>query len=233
MTPHFRYPTISRRSFLRSLAVAPAAATLARASADGVDTAAEGFIDAHVHVWTKDVDRYPLAEGFNREDMSPPSFTPEQLFAHCRPHGVARVVLIQMSYYGSDNRYMLDCIARHPAAFRGVAIIDGRRPGACDEMRRLAGQGVRGFRLYADKAAAEAWTGSPEMKAMWSCAADHGLAMCLLADPDALPAARRMCERFPKTRVVIDHFARIGMRGPVREEDVENLCRLADFRHTF
>jgi predicted TIM-barrel fold metal-dependent hydrolase len=56
--------------------------------------------------------------------------------------------------------------------------------------------------------------------------------MCLLADPDSLPAVRRMCKAYPRTPVVIDHFARIGMKGPVQQSGLDNLCRLADFQHT-
>jgi predicted TIM-barrel fold metal-dependent hydrolase len=40
-----------------------------------------------------------------------------------------------------------------------------------------------------------------------------------------------MCERFPKTRVVIDHFARIGADGVIRDEQLESLARLADHAH--
>jgi predicted TIM-barrel fold metal-dependent hydrolase len=61
------------------------------------------YIDAHVHVWTSDADHYPLAQGFTKDDMKPASFTPEQLFGHCRPSGVERIVLIQMSFYLFDN----------------------------------------------------------------------------------------------------------------------------------
>jgi predicted TIM-barrel fold metal-dependent hydrolase len=61
------------------------------------------FIDAHVHVWTADTARYPLAPGFAKADMSPPSFTPAELFRHCKPAGVRRVNLVQMSFYGCDN----------------------------------------------------------------------------------------------------------------------------------
>src|SRR5262249_48608521 len=50
-----------------------------------------------------------------------------------------------------------------------------------------------------------------------------------LIDPEALPALSRMCERFPATRVVIDHMARIGMAGPIQEEHIEHLCALARF----
>ncbi|MGC1275136.1 MAG: amidohydrolase family protein [Planctomycetaceae bacterium] len=236
MTHFLRPEESSRRAFLRSAAlaaIAPTALSRLSAAETADDDETNGFIDAHVHVWTPDVEQYPLAKGAKREDMVPPSFTPKQLFAHCRPQGVDRVVLIQMIFYGFDNSYMLDSIADHPSEFRGVAIIDEKRPDACNEMRRLKKKGVRGFRLYADKTAAESWLDSPAMKAMWTCGADEGLAMCLLANPDALPAVYKLCAKFPKTSVVVDHFARIGMQGPVQQADLDYLCRLADFEQTF
>jgi len=61
------------------------------------------YIDAHVHVWTPDTARYPLAGGYKKEDMKPASFTPEELFKHCKPAGVDRINLIQMSFYGFDR----------------------------------------------------------------------------------------------------------------------------------
>ena len=93
-------PTTTRRAFLRSTALA----ALAPAGCASLASEGSGCIDAHVHVWTPDTLRYPLAEGFKKQDMAPASFTPEQLFAHCKPQGVSRIVLIQMSYYKTDNR---------------------------------------------------------------------------------------------------------------------------------
>jgi predicted TIM-barrel fold metal-dependent hydrolase len=75
----------------------------AAATAQAQDAEAMRFIDAHVHVWTPDTARYPLAPGFKKEDMKPASFTPEELFRHCKPAGVGRVNLIQMSFYGFDK----------------------------------------------------------------------------------------------------------------------------------
>jgi len=218
----------TRRTFLRSMlftALAPAAHA-------STSSPHHGTIDAHVHVWTPDTHHYPLAPGFTHKDMKPASFTPAELFAHCRPSGVKRIVLIQMSFYQFDNRYMLDAIARHPGVFRGVGIVDETKPNVRNTMKALAAQGVRGFRLYSDRKKTAAWQHSAGMKAMWSCGADTGLAMCLLADPGALPAVQRMCQAYPRTPVVIDHFARIGMKGPVRQKDLDLLCRLADFPHT-
>ena len=221
-------PLLTRRAFLRTTALA----ALAPAGCASLQNSSHGCIDAHVHIWTPDTHRYPLAAGFTKKkDMVPPSFTPEELFAHCRPAGVSRVVLIQMSFYQFDNRYMLDAIAQHRGVFRGVAIVDETKPDVTHTMKTLATQGVRGFRLYTDKAKAEAWQHSDGMKRMWSYAADSGLSMCLLADPDALPTVHRMCRVYPRTRVVIDHFARIGVKGSVRPGDLDHLCRLADFEH--
>ena len=108
----------TRRSFTHASLATVAAAGLLRpgneTAAAAEPSAADGFVDAHVHVWTPDLDRYPLAEGFTRGDMQPASFTAAELLAAARPLGISRVVLIQMSYYSFDNRYMLDSIAGSP-----------------------------------------------------------------------------------------------------------------------
>src|SRR4051812_49666085 len=109
--------------------------------------ALEPYIDAHSHVWTPDLGHYPLAEGFQAADMKPPSFTAEELLALCRPAGVGRVNLIQMSFYGTDNSYMLDMIKLYPDRFVGTAVIDPHGPGPSAEMQALRPRGVRAFRI--------------------------------------------------------------------------------------
>jgi predicted TIM-barrel fold metal-dependent hydrolase len=184
------------------------------------------FIDAHVHVWTADTGRYPLGPGYTKEQMVIPSFTPEELFAHTRPCGVGRIVLIQMSYYGCDNAYMLAMMKKHKGTFAGVAIVDeSGDPRAA--MRELARQGVRGFRIVAGSRAPDRWLGGEPAAAMWQFGAEEGLAICPLMDPRYLPSVDAMCRKFPKTPVVVDHFARIGIDGEVHREDLDNLCGLA------
>lgn len=236
MTSH---TSSTRRSFtgnsLRLLAASAFATAGPRLSCSDEATAgiADGLVDAHVHVWTPDLKRYPLAADFQRSDMQPASFTASELLAAAQPLGISRIVLIQMSYYGFDNRYMLDCMAAHPGVFGGVAIVDHEQPTVADTMQTMAQHGVRGFRLYTDRAKAEAWQDSDGMRQMWQTASEKGLAMCLLANPDALPAVQRMCQAFPKTPVVIDHFARIGMRGAVDQGQLELLLGLARFPTVF
>ena len=223
----------SRRQWLKTVALAGTAAFVHRQTRAADDDRKQGAIDAHVHVWTPDTEHYPLAAGFRRDEMKPPSFTPEQLFEHARPCGVDRVVLIQMSFYGFDNSYMLDTMRRFPGTFSGVAVIDdsGNDPPA--EMRRLKAAGVRGFRIYPRNQPVDRWLGGEGMQAMWRCGAEEGLAMCHLVNPDALGAIDANCQRFPDTPVVIDHFARIGVDGQIRDADLAALCRLAHHRRTF
>ncbi|HVU86559.1 MAG TPA: amidohydrolase family protein [Pirellulales bacterium] len=190
-------------------------------------------IDAHVHVWTPDTAKYPLSAGYMRDEMVPASFTPEQLFAHMRPCGVGRVVLVQMSFYGFDNSYMLDSIRAFPSVFSGIAVIDDSVARPQDEMRRLKPLGVRGFRIYPRNMPVDRWLESPGLKAMWECGAAERLAMCCLVNPDALPAIDRMCEDHADTPVVIDHCARIGMTGEIHEADLTQLCRLARHKNTY
>src|SRR4051794_38182231 len=66
---------------------------------------------------SRDTAHYPLAEGYRPEDRGPRSFPAEELLKHCRPAGVGRVNLIQMSFYGLDNSYMLDMIKLYPDRF--------------------------------------------------------------------------------------------------------------------
>jgi predicted TIM-barrel fold metal-dependent hydrolase len=193
----------------------------------------DSTIDAHVHVWTSDTARYPLSAGYRREEMVPTSFTPEQLFAHMRPCGVQRVVLVQMSFYGFDNSYMLDTIHTFPGVFSGIAVIDDSAAQPQDEMRRLKSHGVRGFRIYPRNMPVDRWLESPGLVSMWECGAVERLAMCCLVNPDALPAIDRMCEKHPETPVVIDHCGRVGMSGEIREADLVQLCRLARHKNTF
>ncbi len=225
---------ISRREFIQTSAAGSLALGSLHASTilNGAQSEAN-WIDAHVHVWTPDTKKYPLAESFKMSNMAPASFTPAELFSHCKPQGVDKVVLIQMSFYRFDNQYMLDCMQEHPGVFAGVGILDESKSDVVSEMKSMGAKGVRGFRIYTDKQKASAWKDSTGMKQMWSYAADSGQSICLLTNPDALPSVQAMCERYPKTRVVIDHFARVGVSGTIDPNDLDNLCLLSKFENVF
>jgi predicted TIM-barrel fold metal-dependent hydrolase len=187
------------------------------------------FIDAHVHVWTPDVAHYPLAKGFKKEDMKPTSFTPEELFKHTKPAGVDRINLIQMSYYGFDNQYMIDMMALHPDVFVGTAVIDPHTDAPEKLMAELAKKKVRAFRIHPSlsKQPAEKWLQPAGYERMFAAGAKNNQAMSCLIAPDALPELERMCKKYPDTPVIIDHLCRIGLNGTIDDKDVNALCAMA------
>jgi predicted TIM-barrel fold metal-dependent hydrolase len=192
-----------------------------------------GWIDAHSHIWTRDVKAYPLAKGKTVADLKPASFTTEELIKTSEKEGVSRVVLIQHHlFYGWNNKYMTDTAKKYPGRFRVVGMVDDTKPKPDVAMRRLLKQGVTGFRITSWIRGKEKWLEGPGMKAMWKCGAETGQAMCCLMDPADLPAVDKMCKQHPETPVVIDHFARIGVDGKIRESDLKGLCNLARHKNT-
>jgi predicted TIM-barrel fold metal-dependent hydrolase len=184
------------------------------------------YIDSHVHVWTDDFERYPLAPGVSVEAMELRRFRANQILAHARLSGVGRIVLIQMSYYGTDNRYMLDVVASAAEAFRAVAVIDPLGKDVPGQMDRLKPLGVRGFRIYLIDQAAAKNLESGALDPMFQAAAEKGMVLCALINPEFLPVLSRICTRFPETPVAVDHLGRIGMSGPIEQEQVRSLCDL-------
>jgi predicted TIM-barrel fold metal-dependent hydrolase len=194
------------------------------------------WIDAHSHIWPPGTDKFPLAPGKTKMDLNPPSFTDDELMAIARPEGVGRVVLIQHSvYHLFDNSYLIDAVRRHPKMFRVQGMVDDQQPHPGETMKKLLPQGVTGFRItpfIRDPKDQAAWLTTPGMIEMWKTGAATRQAMCLLINAADLPSTDKMCEQHPDTPVVIDHFARIGADGQLRDAEIKNLCRLARHKQT-
>ena len=158
----------------------------------------KGYIDAHVHVWTNDLQKYPLTPEFTVQDMNPSAYFPDQILRDARPSGVDRIVLVQMSYYGYDNSFMLEAIKQSPKVFRGIAIVDGKGDGPDVQMRSLAKLGIRGFRLYPEEITLSV-LGGEGFRKMFRCGAEERLALCLLINPNSLSDLDRHCQEFPDT----------------------------------
>ncbi len=206
---------------------------------EAADDLSGGWIDAHSHIWTRDVDTYPLRDGATLSDLAPPSFTTEELLKTAKQEDVRRVVLIAHNvFYGFDNSYMTDAAEQHPGKFRIVGMVDDTLPHADAKMKQLLKQQVTGFRItpWAHKGeAAEAthWLERSGMRLMWKTGAETGQAMCCLINPADLPDVDKMCQQFPDTKVVIDHFARVGVDGTIHESDLKNLCSLSRHPNTY
>lgn len=196
------------------------------------------IIDAHVHVWSPDHSRYPLAPGFAPEDPWLPFFTPDdhQLIAG----DALPMNLVQMTWYGLDHTYILDLIASDPDRFTGTGMV----PAICDvslasperAMRGLAKSGIRAFRLRGRAAqparehATEEWLGHEGYQQMFACAADEGLVLSFLCATSDLHEIGRMCDRFPRTPVILDHCGGVRVRdGKIDSDDLRALLSLAQY----
>jgi predicted TIM-barrel fold metal-dependent hydrolase len=185
------------------------------------------YIDSHVHVWTNDLRRYPLAPEFTAQDMVRDSFLPTEMLDHARQIGVDRAVLVQMSYYGFDNSFMLDVIRENSDTFRGIAVVDWTVRQSRALIRRLAAGGVRGFRIELKKYSSSSLLDHHGLDHLFRLAANERMAICPLLEPGALAAVHQFCHRHRETTVVIDHLAGIGDGAPPAEADVSALCSLA------
>ena len=100
-----------------------------------------GAWDSHCHVFGPAA-QFPYATD---RSYTPPDASYEQLRALHEYLGFSRAVIVQASCHGSDNRAMLDAIARSEGRYRGVAIVDGSETDA--QLAELDAGGVRGVRF--------------------------------------------------------------------------------------
>ena len=221
---------VTRRELMIAGGLA-AIGTATSGSASAAQPSSLPWIDAHSHIWRPDTDVFPLQPGMTAEDLAPKSFTAEELLAVAQPEGVGRVVLIQHTWFhGFDNSFLIDAWKQRPEQFRVVGMVDDLRPNAGLAMKQLLQQGVTGFRIVPRKGIGE-WLKTDGMREMWKTAAETRQPMCCLINPENLSEVDEACQSNPDTPVVIDHFARIGIDGQIREADLNRLCLLAKHRN--
>jgi predicted TIM-barrel fold metal-dependent hydrolase len=184
------------------------------------------WIDSHIHIWTSDTQKYPLAGGQTAADLDPPDFTPETYLRHARPSGISKVVIVQTGYHQFDNSYATDTVKRFPDVFRVIGIVDETKENVQDDMEALKEQGVGGFRIGVDY-------DGPQWDRMWEAAARTGQAMCPITMPPGGLAIHKMAAKHPDTNVVVDHMTRIGEREPINDEHIEQLTDIAKLPNTY
>lgn len=101
----------------------------------------QGSCDCHVHV-VGPKRQFPLIAHRSYTPMDAPL---PALQGHLARLGLARVVLVQRSFYGTDNSCMLAALASLGPSARGVAVVGADVSAA--ELDRLHHAGVRGLRL--------------------------------------------------------------------------------------
>jgi len=97
-------------------------------------------VDTHAHVFRQDL---PLADG--RRYSPDYDATVDEYLAHLDRCGLSHGVLVQPSFLGTDNDYLLQALRRYPERLRGTAVVEPTV--SKDELDLLAEAGVVGVRL--------------------------------------------------------------------------------------
>ncbi|SEE60451.1 amidohydrolase family protein [Pseudomonas kilonensis] len=96
-------------------------------------------IDCHAHVFSRGLELVAVRRYTPDYDA-----TLAQYLGHLHTHGLSHGVLVQPSFLGTDNRYLLAALRQAPAQLRGVVVVARDISRAeLDDMARLGVVGVR------------------------------------------------------------------------------------------
>jgi len=98
------------------------------------------YIDTHAHVFSHHA---PFAKDVRYTPDH--TVTAEDYIRELDRYGFTHGVLIQPSFYGEDNSYMLGAIAEFPERLKGVAVVNKHM--SLTAMQKLKDQGIVGVRL--------------------------------------------------------------------------------------
>src|SRR5471032_2762979 len=97
-------------------------------------------IDAHAHVFERGLGLASVRRYAPDYDATLATYL-QHLQDNCLSHGV----LVQPSFLGTDNSYLLAALQQAPERLRGVVVVE--RDIAFSELARMAALGVAGVRL--------------------------------------------------------------------------------------
>ena len=180
-----------------------------------------GSVDCHHHIYDH---RFPYAEGVT---LRPPEATVAHYRLLQQRLGTSRSVVVQPSSYGTDNRCLLDALARFGDDARGVAVIDARTTD--DELRAMDAAGVRGIRFNLSRPAG---AGVELLGELARRVAPLGWHVQLHTLGDSYPAMAQALMDLP-TPLVIDHLGRVPQPGGMQHAAWDVLRRLVDGGRTW
>jgi predicted TIM-barrel fold metal-dependent hydrolase len=172
--------------------------------------------DCHIHVFGPFA-RFPLDAA---RKYTPEEAPLEAYLKVASALGTGRVVLVQPSVYGTDNRCQRDAIAALEEHARGIAVIDDTVSDA--QLDALCGAGFVGARLNFMRAG--------ELESLERTAArikrlDWHVQLHLPGS--MIPALAERLLKLP-TDFVIDHFGRVDAWKGVTQPEFQALLRLVD-----
>lgn len=139
-------------------------------------------------------------------------------------HGIAGAVLVQPSFLGVHNEFLLACLRRYPEWFRGVVVVE---PGRSVDLKVLGAPGVVGARLNLIGQDVPDLT-APAWRSFGVELARRGLHCEIQARAEQWARLGSALRGWPST-VVLDH---LGLPGDAEEFD-EQVLSLAGHDHVW
>lgn len=162
-------------------------------------------VDGHLHVWSLDTARYPLAPTATYVPTIPGD--PDALLALMAASGVDRAVIVQPSCYGYDHTFVTETLRRYPGQFAAACLVDPLAPDAPEQLAARHAEGYRGLRLN-PSIGEGTWLNDPFTAPIWEKAAELGMVISLLILPHQMTRAAEMIARYPEVPVIIDHLGK-------------------------
>jgi 2-pyrone-4,6-dicarboxylate lactonase len=190
----------------------------------------QGIVDCHFHV-VASTESSPMFAGRSYTPAPASLLGWQQTLG---PLGVTHGVVVQPSFYGTDNRVLLRALAEGRGQLVGVAAVDASVSEA--ELDRLASAGVKGVRMAffeaGDSRARGGFVGLDAFDALEARLAARDLHLQLFTDSRLLPG---IADRIRRSRVpvVIDHMGRSPAALGAFHEGFETLCRLLADGHVW
>jgi D-galactarolactone isomerase len=163
--------------------------------------------------------RFPLAEKARRKEPDAPVSDYRKVQQRL---GLERVVVVQPTAYGRDNRCTLEAIAALGSGARGIAVVDTSVSDA--ELERLTQAGMRGVRFRMLDEPELPWEMLGEMAAR---VAAFGWHIQFQMDGRYFEEREDLLERLPGT-VVIEHIGKFLEPVPAGHPGFQSLLRLVD-----
>ncbi|WDU64545.1 amidohydrolase family protein [Pseudomonas poae] len=174
-------------------------------------------IDAHAHVFSQ-----ALTLAGERRYTPGYDATLADYLKHLHANGLSHGVLVQPSFLGTDNRYLLAALQQAPGQLRGVVVVERDTPR--DTLQAMARSGVAGVRLNLVGRALPDFA-EHDWKAFFAQIAELGWHVELHREVDDLPQLVRQLIPFG-VKLVIDHFGRPDARLGVDQPGFAELLEL-------
>ncbi len=188
------------------------------------------IVDAHPHIYSPDRDAYPTIEE-PWEPGEPASV--EDLKKMMDAVGVDRAIFIQTStFYGHDNRYVMDSAKEHASWAGGVVTLDPDDESHVELLEEaVAGSNIRGMRGTTDSLNRIA---TPNVYRLWTKAMELGIPVnCMVMDDlERVPEIERVAQDLGDLKIVIDHCFMLNTRHQT-EETLVALERLAQLPNVY